>query len=118
MSYNPPHTVDTTNKETRQLLAGLIRAYRRGDKITPLVINGDNALTGSHRIAAVDIMLDFDKYSGMDHDDFLGTVEASDEDYTAADNANYNCGDFNDLCRELYNVTNDDELKAALEDQF
>ena len=65
MYYQPPHEVRERNK-----LAGMIRALRRGESLPPVLVCGDRAYSGSHRLAAWEI-------TGMEAD----VVEMSDEEY-------------------------------------
>ena len=65
MYYQPPHEVRERNK-----LAGMIRALRRGESLPPVLVCGDNALSGSHRLVAWEKM-------GVEAD----VVEMSDEEY-------------------------------------
>ena len=67
MYYQPPHEVRERSK-----LAGMIKTLRRGESLPPVLVCGDNALSGSHRLVAWEKM-------GMQPD----VVEMSDEEYCA-----------------------------------
>ncbi|MDE0661854.1 MAG: ParB N-terminal domain-containing protein [Gammaproteobacteria bacterium] len=43
----PPHGVTEPDKFRR-----LVDAFRRGESVTPIIVVGDTAVTGSHRLAA------------------------------------------------------------------
>ena len=43
----PPHGVTEPDKFRR-----LVAAFRRGESVTPIIVVGDTAVTGSHRLAA------------------------------------------------------------------
>lgn len=103
MTYNPPHKATDRNK-----LAALVRAFRRGDEVQPIVYNGESAITGSHRIAAARI-------ARVD----VPAVECTELDYRRAA---YVAGvdhseDCNLFCSALAAVTEDAAVRAALEDQ-
>jgi hypothetical protein len=103
-TYTAPHKATDRSK-----IAGLVRALRRGELVTPVVINGYAAITGSHRLAA-------GKIAKCE----IPTVECSDLDYRrAAYAANVETHDenFNLFCSALLAVTENDDLKAALLDQ-
>lgn len=104
MTYTAPHKATDRSK-----IAGLVRALRRGESITPVVVLGDSGITGSHRIAAGEIA----KIE-------IPTVECSELDYRrAAYAAGVETHDenFNLFCSALLAVTDDESLKAALADQ-
>lgn len=122
-TYNPPHDVEDWDK-----VRSLVEAFRRGDRITPIAVMGENALTGSHRIAAHDIAWRGWDRRGWDRDEWEGpepvldTVEVSEADYVAACNKLgvdhwQETPHWADWIAALYDVTEDDDLKAAIEDQ-
>lgn len=106
MYYNPPHKM-----ENRSKVARMIKSIRSGDNLSPIVVNGGCAITGSHRIAAWNRL-------DMDHD----AVEMSDLDYLRAcyvcecEIAD-ECGSWNLFVAAVYEITESDEVKSALEDQ-
>lgn len=104
MTYNPPHKATDRNK-----LAALVRAFRRGDEVQPIVYNGESAITGSHRIAAARI-------ARVD----VPAVECAELDYRRAAyvaDVETHGEDFNLFCSALAAVTEDAAVRAALEDQ-
>lgn len=107
MRYTAPHEVSGEAK-----LAAIVSALEAGQTIPPIaVLTNGYAVSGSHRIAACEI-------AGVD----CPAVVVSDEDATAA--AEYmgldsvlDCSDFNEICHAIYAVTEDADLRKALEDQ-
>lgn len=65
MRFIPPHEVRERNK-----LAGMIRSLRKGESLPPVLVCGEIALSGSHRLVAWEKM-------GMKPD----YVEISDSEY-------------------------------------
>lgn len=120
-TYNPPHEPTDDTKVVR-----MVEAIRRGGRLPPIVVNGENALTGSHRIEAY-------RRAGALNEACFGegweraeltipTVEIDDDEYLAA------CasvdvehlgelGDYNEQCVALYNSCEREDVRAALEDQ-
>ena len=107
MYYNPPHEVRDVDR-----LEAMIASLLGGKCLPPIVVIGDSALTGSHRIEA---------WSQCDMEP--DAVEVSDADYIQAMesiglDAEYDTiGDYNEICAALYRVTDDGDIKAALADQ-
>lgn len=106
-------------------LAILTTAYRTGQPVTPVVVGGDVAFTGSHRLAAY--WAAFEEWAQDEDGDLLEpeleTIEVSDEDYRAACDLldiswHVDATDAVEFAEALYNVTGDEDLKAALKDQF
>ena len=115
--YNPPHPPTDKAKTL-----AMVEAIRQGQSLPPIVINGDNALTGSHRIAAYEIAWKLWDSQAPGWDDAseptIEVIECSNEDLdSVASNYDLATGDFNALASALYATTNDFGLKAALADQ-
>jgi ParB-like chromosome segregation protein Spo0J len=121
-TYNPLHApVDKTK------LASIIEAIRTNQAISPIVVSGEQAITGSHRIRAFEIA--FEKYSNQEAgwedtgEPSIPVVEIDDETLLAACNA-VGADDFSevvhydDLYVEIERLTTDEELKAAVADQY
>lgn len=111
MQYDPPHGVRDINK-----LNGMIEHLRNGGSLPPVIVDGEQAITGSHRLAAVDkahrlwtLMREGWESSPEPR------IEAIDIDVTI-DWDEFD-GDYNALCETLYNATNSDAVRSALEDQ-
>lgn len=107
--YQAPHEVRNEEK-----LQSMIATLQNGGQLPPVVVIGDYALTGSHRIAAWDAC-----------EMQAEIVELSDDDYVAACEELYGevmtideIGDFSQFCEAIYNITADKEVKAALSDQI
>jgi hypothetical protein len=105
--YNAPHEVRDEDK-----LAAMIAVLENGGTLPPVVVLGYDAFTGSHRLAA---------WRACEID--ANVIELSDDDYKAAmteiglDWESDTVYDYNQFCDALYNVTTDDAVKAAIEDQ-
>lgn len=110
----------------RAKFAALVESFRAGRPVSPVVACGDNALTGSHRVAAHEAA--WRAWSRQEEgwedsvEPALDTVEVSEDDYVAA------CrllgidhhGDvehFDLFAAALHSTTDDDSLRAALADQ-
>jgi len=114
-----PHEVRDQEK-----LSSMIDTIVSGSHLPPVVVLGDTAFTGSHRIAAylaVEKMIDNDEIDI--YVDEIPHVEIEDADYCSAmEDMDLEPGDdisdYNDFCAALYSITDDDGLKAALEDQM
>ena len=106
--FNPPHEVRDNEK-----FANMVKAIEQGQDLPPIVVLGDEALTGSHRLAAW-------KYCEEEPE----TIEIEDEDYCKAmeylglDPMFDSPTDHNNLCQALYETTQDADIKDALVDQF
>lgn len=105
--YNPPHEARDQKK-----LESMIAAIEGGKSLPPIIVMGDDAFTGSHRIAAWEAC-------NVDAD----VVEISDADYVAAMTEmglDWECDsvyDYNEFCQALYAVTTDSDIKDAIKDQ-
>lgn len=104
-----PHEVRDQEK-----LQSMIDELEDGNDLPPVVVIGEQALTGSHRIAAWESC-------GMDID----YIEIEDDDYISAmKHLNLDPvydqipSDLNDFCKAVFETTEDDEIKEALKDQF
>ena len=106
--------------------AALVESFRLGRPVTPVVVQGVTALTGSHRIAAYEAA--WRAWSrgerGWENapEPILYVIEVSDEDYLAAchllDVSSHDeIMDFDLFTAALYTVTEDGDLKEALADQ-
>ena len=107
-TYFAPHAARDKGK-----LNGMIETLKSGGELPPVVVCGDIAYTGSHRLAAW-------LACSMDAE----AVEVSNEDYEETmellclDPMYDTIHDFNVFCAVLYTVTEDDEVKEALKDQI
>lgn len=120
-TYNPPHIARDTEK-----LTALIEAIRTNQPITPIVIDGENAICGSHRIAAYEkaYKLWAAETKGWENtnEPVIPVVELMQSDIDAAiesvgGESWDDLGEWNDIVEAIYNVTDDTEVKAALADQ-
>jgi uncharacterized ParB-like nuclease family protein len=106
-SYNQPHEVRDQNK-----LDSMIETLNNGGTLPAVIVCGNQAFTGSHRIAAWEAC-------GIE----ATVIEISDEDYIATltkmglDWETDEVNDYNDFCSALYEVTDNEEIKNAIEDQ-
>jgi len=106
--YNPPHQV-----RDQEMLDAMIQTLESGGDLPPVVVLGDDALTGSHRLAAWEACQ-------MEAE----VVEIEDEDYVAAmehlglDPIYDDPTDMNELCAALYQVVEDEDVRTALADQI
>lgn len=121
MIYNAPHEARDNDK-----VNALVEAFRTGQEITPIVVQGETAFTGSHRIAAhlKARQLWNDGAAGWEDasEPELQAVEIDDETWERACEMRDvehldELGDYNELCQALYDATEDDDIKSALEDQ-
>ena len=81
MTYTAPHIATDRSK-----LAGLIRAFRRGDSINPVVVCDGHAITGSHRVEAAErakASLPVVEVSGLDYRRaaYIAGIETHDENF-------------------------------------
>ncbi len=123
-TYRTPHTPDNKVK-----LASMVAAIKSGETMPPLVVIGETAITGSHRIAAYDAANSLVEASTDDDWDSalpieIPTVELCNDDYTQGmiaiglDPSVDDPREFNDLCTAIYSLTDDCDVKAALADQM
>lgn len=119
-TYNPPHKAHDDAK-----LASMMAMLRQGIDLPPIVVNGETALSGSHRIAAYQAAqkrresLDL---AWEDVPDRIPAVELSDADCQAA--ADYlgveyltDARDCNEVARAIHVTTTDPAVRAAIADQ-
>lgn len=106
--YQAPHEVRDTEK-----LKHMIETLNNGGKLPAVVVIGEFALTGSHRLAAW-------KACGLSP----SVVEISNDEYVAACEMEYGnvvtideIYDYSEFCDALYITTENDVVKNALEDQ-
>jgi len=121
-TYTPLHSPTDNAK-----LAAIIEAIRTHQTISPIVVIGEQAITGSHRVRAFEIA--YEKYVNQElgwedtNEPSIPAVEIDDETLTAACNA-VGAEDFSevvhydDLYMEIERLATDDELKAAVADQY
>lgn len=121
MTYRPPHRPNNPAK-----LAAMIETLKSGSDLPPVVVCGEQAFCGSHRIAAYEQAnrmrdsLD-DAWELVPTE--IPTVELSDDDYRAAciyAEVDYldDLRDYNEIARAIYATTTDNDVKAALADQM
>lgn len=106
-TYEAPHGVRDKAK-----LADMIETLENGGSLPPVVVCGETAYTGSHRLAAW-AACDIDAEAvGIDDADYVAAMEM-----LGLDPMYDECRDFNEFCEALYQVVTDEAVKAALEDQ-
>ena len=108
MYYQPPHEVKDTSK-----FESMVSSINSGKQLPAVVVIGEFALTGSHRLAAW-------KACGVNPD----VVEITNKEYIDACEKCYGdvvsideIGDFSDFCDALYVTTENQAVKDALKDQ-
>lgn len=118
-TYHPPH--QPTDKAK---LAAMVETYRSGGTLPAVAGQGEIAITGSHRIAAYNAARRAwaNQDAGWENspEPNLEMIEIDDAEYRQAlDNLGYDdAGEgWNEFCAELANITESDELRAALADQ-
>ncbi|WP_455387504.1 hypothetical protein [Petrachloros mirabilis] len=120
-TYNPPHKAQDETK-----LAEMIGALQRGENLPPIVVCGEQAFCGSHRIEAYNrayrLRESLDEAWELVPQE-IPVVELSDEDYRSAceyldveylDEAH----DYNEIATAIHETTTDDEVRAAMADQM
>ena len=119
--YNAPHEVTDIDKHD-----AMVAAIKAGEKMSPVVVIGEQAFTGSHRIAAYITArelaeeCDTGEWEGADLE--IPAIGIDDETYRAAADALgvehlEEWHDFNDVAEAIYYATEDEEVKDALSDQ-
>lgn len=113
--YDPLHRI-----EKDETVDSMVETLRRGGQLPSIVVIGEQALTGAHRIMAVEIAREkWEGYAdgwGDAPEPKLEAIEITDEEYAEAhDMAG---GDESYIPNYLYRNTNRNELKEALEDQL
>lgn len=119
--YAPLHPVCDSAK-----FAALVESFRRGRPVPAVAVQGETALTGSHRTAAHQAAYRSwsrgeESWEGAP-EPTLETVEVSDDDYLAACQSlgvehHDEVRDYDLFAAALYAVTGDEALKEALADQ-
>lgn len=108
--YNPPHAATD-----REKLNGMIEALRLGRPLPPIVVVGQQAISGSHRIEAQDQArrLWANETEGWENspEPKLEAIELDDVE------VDFDELDFNMIASHVYRNTSSVEIKAALEDQ-
>lgn len=121
MEINAPHQATDKAK-----LTAMIEALRTGGELPAVVVWQGQALTGSHRIEAVRLAYKLWSEGAEGWEAAakpeISVIEASDEDIAAVmDKLSLDTlgetGDWNGLCDCLYQITSDDAVKIAVEDQ-
>jgi len=114
--YEPLHDYEDEAK-----IDLIMAAIMNGEEITPIVIVEDSeiSLTGVHRLEAFNRVSKIDGYEDIE----IPVVEITEEEFRSAIEAeNYEyfseVHDMNNFCKSLYNITENDEVKKALADQF
>lgn len=119
--FVPPHEPRDGAK-----FAALVESFRTGRPVPPVAVQGDTALTGSHRVAAHRAAYRAWSQGKEGWEDapepILETVEASDDEYHAAcrllDVEHWTDVEHLDLfAAALHAAAGDDALKTALADQ-
>jgi hypothetical protein len=119
-TYNPLHDVKDQNK-----FGKMVEALRRGETLSPIVADGDDLLTGSHRYAAYvqawnnwgegepgwqETPEPYIQILEVDEQEMLSTylvMDASIDLWKEADT----------VAATLYEITEDQEIRDALRDQ-
>ena len=111
--YNPIHEPYDKDK-----LDSMVAEILDGNDMPPILVDGDNALTGSHRIAAyaeAQSLLD-NGSEGPWAELEVPAVEVDADELARAYEAG--CDEPNDVCDWLYHNTQDQNVKKAVADQF
>ena len=111
-TYNPPHPA-----RLHAYLDKMVVTILSGRDLPPIVVCGEVAITGSHRIAAY---IKADKHPDLDRDLSIPTVEISDEEFSAAaEGLDPESPDFlTEVAERLHEATDRSDLREALSDQF
>jgi len=120
-TYNAPHGPNNDAK-----LAAMMETLRRGEHLPPIVVCGEQAFCGSHRIEAYRRAWRLRDSLGEAWElvpDDIQAVELSDDDYRAActlAGVEYldDLRDYNEIATAIYETTTDDEVRQALADQL
>ena len=121
IAYLTPHDV-----QDRAKFDALVESFRLGHPIPAIVVCGETAVTGSHRVAAhLAAHKLWDRGADGWEDSVeptLDAVEVGEDEVDAACRRIYadhytDVRHHNEFCEALYNVTGDDAVKAALADQ-
>ena len=119
-----PHQIEEAGNDK---FSSLVESFRTGRAVTAVVVYGDNAICGSHRIHAFNTAVELweNDAEGWENTEepVLEIVELSDEDFTAASehggvDSLFDCCDYNDICAWVLEVTEDQDVIKALADQI
>lgn len=106
--FEPPHTVQDAQK-----LEKMINVIENGGELPPILLCGEKALTGSHRIAAYNYAETEVPHIEIEEELYVDAVKAM-----GLDPIYDEVRDYCELAEKMYELTDDDEIKAALADQF
>lgn len=106
--FNPPHAVQNLQK-----LKKMREAIKDGDELPPIVVCGEKALTGTHRIAAYYWYRKEVPYIEIEEILYIEAVKAM-----GLDPIYDEVRDYSKLAEKIHELTDDGEIKAALADQF
>jgi hypothetical protein len=120
-TYRAPHQPNDKDK-----LQAMMETLKSGKHLPPIVVCGEQAFCGSHRIAAYEDawrLRDSLDESWELVPDAIQVVELSDDDYRAAcihADVEFldDLRDYNEIARAIRETTTDDDVKAALADQM
>ncbi len=70
MKFIPPHEIRERSK-----LAGMIRVLRRGEDLPPILVCGEIALSGSHRLVAWCKMNIYPEYVEITNDEYCQVMD-------------------------------------------
>lgn len=124
MDYNPPHEVKDKAK-----LQSMITSLKNGDQLPPVVVYGNDAYTGSHRMAAWDACeMDAQIVELTDEEFILARAVMSgvdDLDINDSDDIEFyhkhlaqDVCDYNEFCEALAKVSKNSNVLDAVKDQF
>lgn len=105
--YNPPHAVMDETK-----LQSMIATLNSGGTLPPVIVLGEYAFTGSHRLAAWDRCDMQPEVVEVSETDYIAAME-----YAGLDPMCDEIYDHNEFCDALFAVTDDTAVKAAIYDQ-
>ena len=108
MHFQPPHEI----KDPKKYLS-MVKAIESGIKLPPIVVCGEQALSGSHRIAAWNACEEEIDYIEIGEDLYIAACESM-----GLDPLYDEVRDYDELCQQIYNLTDDNDVKEAIKDQF
>lgn len=122
--FNPPHEIKDKAK-----LQSMIDTLEKGGQLPPVVVYGNDALTGSHRIAAwVAVDQDAQVVELTDKEFILATALSNgvdDLDINDPDDIEFyhkhlaqDVCDYNEFCEALSKVSENSNVLEAIKDQF
>ena len=103
--YQAPHEAD--NKEK---LNSMIKSLENGNELPAIIVIGEIALNGSHRLSAWSAMEIEPSVVEISSDDYTATCESLFGDVVTIDEIY----DFDEFCNTLYVITDDQDVKNAL----